>query len=669
MMRTFKIFTLAVFIAAAFTMGCRTAEAREYAGDPVAKFLQDKGGDAWDKVKEAHKKDWDAQNLDSLKALADEEQYSPEAMLVVLMMASNGDKAAEAYILNMAENAGNIAGAMAEMACLFLDPQKSIPALIGRMTSTGGDSDYFRGVAATTLWNLTGVYLGPDHDKWAKWWADNKDKFKTDGKADLETYRYEIRNGVLTSDLVFKTPGQDDRFIELLIEYNKTAKKFSGARWPLNEALAAMGKGDFAAARDIAEKALKDYPSDMYALYIAGCTALQLSDLKIAQARFEALAALNGEARSAKFLADYCKELIAANSEPGEIPILMRLFRALPQDATRRGWYVPDYYIYTRAFAPTPDDAAAFEKNQADITAFARKNTAKPELLAGALMMIKDEKTRLALCEEGLTLNPNRELLRLLHLQFLLQSGAKSDSPQVEKDLNALSKLAPDNALPDCIALFIGMKDTQVSESGATPLTDDELQALKALADKKRVSALTDKKIAALAAACKEVGGPAWRSRAFSIMAESATSAPLSYLDIFAIKAAANIFDDIKAGKTDDAKEIYAAVESLANKVAAEDRSLFSAYIAQSMMRFADSGMASGLRAAGDDKAAAEYDEKIKQRERQTGISAVQADPYQPLRKLPIPKIADALSKAMMDDERGFYQKYPDPATENKDEG
>ena len=635
---------------------CNAAFAKEYAEDPIAAFLQQKSGDVWDKVKEAHKADWAAQNIDVLKTLAENEEYTPEAVLVILMTACNGDQAAEAYIIQQAESAATLAGALSEMGCVFLDHQKSIPALINRLKTTGGDADYYRGVAATTLGNMTGMYLEANFPRWYAWWDKNKEKFKPDNKIDLDLCRYEIRNGVLTSSLVFKAVGQDDRFMELLIEYNKTTGKFTGSRWPLADAAAAMGKGEFDKAREIAEAALKDYPSDIYAMYISACMLLQAGDVKAAQERFAALAALNSQMRSTKFLAAYCGELLAANEKPGEIEILLKLFRELPPEETARGWYVPDMYIFSKAF----------DRPQQEIIDSAKRNSDKPDLLAGALIMINDLATRLELASAGLQKNPDDELLGMLRLQFLAQAGIKQNLSDIKAEIDALSKLNPDNALPDCLRIFISLENPWTGiymDSHVAPLTENELKAFLEAAGKRRLTALTGRKTEALMAACQEMGGAAWRSRAMNFMAESVVAEPQWVLNPLVIMAAVNISDTIAAGETDKAEAIYKAIESLASKVAGEDNSLTNASLAQIMMNHADAGMADGYSRAGKDKEAEEYLRKIKQRESASDIGAVQVDPYRWLRNLPVPVIAEALSGAMLSDERGFYKKYPDPAS------
>jgi hypothetical protein len=650
-----------MFAAFAGMFFCGSAFAKEYAEDPVAAYLKDKSGDVWDKVKAAHEADWKAETIDALSALAEKETYAPEAALTVLMMACNGNAAAEEYILKEAEGEGALAGALSEMGCVFLDCKKSIPALIARMGETGGNADYFRGVAGTALAALTGVYIEPDMKRWQDWWDANKEKFTPDNKADLERYIYEIRNGLFTSRWVFKEVGADTRFMELLAEYNKTAKKFSGERWAFGEATAAMGRGEFDKAREIAEAALKDYPNELYAMYIVACAALQTGDAKGARERFEAITALNSEIRSAKFLADYCRELLAGGKEPGEIPILMKLFRALPSDETGRGWDVPEAYIFSKAF----------DRGQEEIRKFAARNADKPDILAGALMMMADSAARLELAKAAAAENPNDGLLRMLRLQFLARSGIKQNLADVQAELDAITRLDADNALPDCLRIYMGMDDVGMSDylGGAmAPLAEEQLQALIKAAGKRRLTALTGRKQEALLAASRAMGGPMWHARALNAAADFAASEPQWILNTMAAKTASNIAEAVQAGDTEKAREIYKALESIATKVASEDNSLANASLARIIMNHADSGMARGYMAAGNEAEADKYQERITRRATETGISTVQVDPYRWLRKLPVPKIADALSALMLKDERGFYKKYPDPATVEKPE-
>jgi len=640
---------------------CGGAFAKEYAEDPVAVFLQGQKGKVWDKVKEAHKADWATQGVEALKALAGGEAYAPEAVLVALMMACNGNEAAQKYILQEAETDSSLAGALSEMGCIFLDYRKCIPALINRLETTGGYADYFRGVAGTALANLTGVYMEPDLRRWQKWWDQNKDKFKPDNKVDLDRFRYEIKNGTLTSTLVFHEVGRDDRFMELLIDFNKTAKKFSGERWPLGDAAAAIGKGDFDKARDIAKAALKDWPADIYAMYIAASMALEAGDVKGAQADFEEIAALDSQMKSAAFLAAYCKELLAANKKPGEIEILLKVYRALPADATARGWYVPDAYLFSRAF----------DLPQETIVEFARKNVDKPTLLAGALLMLQDAAIRRDLVKAGLEKNPNDELLHMLRLQFLLESGTKENLKDINAEIDAVAKINPDNALPDCLKVFLGMEDNGVNvyaDNNVAPLTAAELKAIMAAAEKKRLTALTARKQDALLAACKAMGGPVWRTRALSTLTEGMVSEPQWILNLIAIKTAVNIRGAAAAGEIEKAQAIYKTLEALSFKIASEDSSLTNATLGQIIMNHADTGMANGYTAAGKQKEADEYLDRLKKRETGSGISAVQVDPYRWLRKICAPKIMEAISDAMLSDERNFYRKYPDPSATEKEE-
>jgi len=651
-MRIFFLPVMAALFAAMFL--CSAAFAN--VADPVGPLLQQKSGEVWEKVKEAHKADVAAQNIDALKALAEKEEYAPEAVLVILMMACDGDQKASDYILQEAETESTLAGALSEMGCVFLDYQKSIPALINRLEKTGGDADYYRGVAGTALANLTGVYLDADKKRWQAWWDENNEKFKPDNKIDFDIYRYEIRNGVLTSSLVFHAVGQDDRFMEILADFNKAAGKFTGGRWPLADAAAAMGKGEFDKARQIAEAALKEYPSDIYAMYISASMLLQAGDLKGAQERFAALAALNSQMRSAKFLAAYCGELLAADKKPGEIEILLRLFRALPPEETARGWYVPDLYVFSMAF----------DRSQQDIVDFAKSHPDKPDLLAGALIMINDPAIRLELVNDGAKKNPDDELLGMLRLQFLAQSGIKQNLADFKAELETLAKLNPDNALPDCMKIFISLKNpwTGVYVDGRiAPLAEDELKAFLDAAGKKRMTALTGRKTEALQAAGREMGEPVWRSKTVTYMNESVVAEPQWVLSPLVMMASVNISNAIAAGDTEKAETIYKAVEALASKVAAEDKSLTNACLAQIMMNHADAGMADGYSRAGKDKEAEKYLKKSRERQSASGISTVQVDPYRWLRVLPVPALSEALSAAMLSDEGDFYKQYPDPTS------
>ncbi|RKY28400.1 MAG: hypothetical protein DRP79_02255 [Planctomycetota bacterium] len=626
--------------------------AREYVDDPVAKFLKVREGREWDKVKKAHQNDWAVKGIDNLEDLAEEEMYAPEAVLTILMMAYHGSEAAEKYILDYAECVDSPAGALAIMGSIFLNHEKVIPRLLYRIGRSGRDAGFFKGVAGTALANLTGNYMEPDQERWQKWWKENKDGFKPDNKADMGLYRYEMENGPLTTKWVFGDAGRDDRFMRLLTEFNKEVKKFSGKRWPLDKALEAMRNGKFDDARKAAQAALKKYPSEAYALYIAGCTALQADDVKAARERFDTLVALNSRIGSARLLAAYCKEILSKGKKGVDIDILLKLFRNLPPETTHNEWDVPTTYIFDKVFVPS----------QEAIERFAKENINKAELLAGAIMMLKDADLSSEILDKGIKSNPNSPLLRMLRLQFLMQAGIKENSRQIREEIAAVRLLEGENGLLDCLSIVVGKPDEldKVDMTGrGTPLTKSEMDALAKASTRRRFTLLSGQRVGALLATLREMGSLTPLAIAAQTRKEGTLPRVGWVLSTVAARAEANIADAVANDNMKEAERVYALLETLANRILNEDKSFSNAGAALGILRHAESGMAAGYKQRGENDKAQERWDKFNRRAQKMGLSPVDLDDFRYIRKIPVPKIAEALSAAMLSDERTLYRKYP----------
>lgn len=636
------------------------AWARDYASDPVANFLQTKEDAEWGEVKKAHQADWATQGIDELATLAETEGLAPRAVLTILMMACHGSEAAEQYILDTAESADSPAGVLAVMGSIFLDHGKAIPRLISRMGRSDRHGDFFKGAAGTALGNLTGVCMESDQARWQEWWQKNKENFKPDNRVSLPLYRYEMENGPLTTRWVFDDPSRDDCFMGLLEELNGQVRKFDGERWPLEKTLQAMRDGRFDEARQTAEAALNDCPSDAYALYIAGCMALQTDETEAAQKHFDTLVALNSRIGSAKLLASYCKEMLAAGKKEADIDILLKLFRGLPPEATHNEWDVPTTYIFERVFVPS----------QETVERFARENVTRPELLAGAVMLMKDCAKALDLLNAGIKNSPSDALLRLLRLQSLIQSGISENAGEMLSEIKALSLLDADNGLLDCLSIAAAGPDAlyRIDPQGrGTPLTEDEVRMLTDAAGRKRFTAMGAQKTGALLESLRKMGAKMPVTLSLQARKESPLPKPQWLLDDIAARAGENIAAAVAGGDIKKAEEIYALLETLANKIAGEDNSLNNASLALCVMSRAENAMAEGYRQRGDEDKAAERWEKFEQRAKKMGIEQVDLDDFGHIRRIPVPRLAEAFSAAAMADERGLYGKYP-PVFEGESE-
>lgn len=653
--------TAAVLIALFFmTTGGSTAMARDYAADPVAQSLKDREGREWDKIKKAHQNDWAVRDINELEDLAEKEEYAPKAVLTILMMACHGSEAAEKYILDYAEGMDTPAGVLAILGSVFLDHEKVIPRLLYRLGRRSRNADFFRGAAGTALANLTGISMEPDQKRWREWWKENKDTFRPDNKLNMALYRYEMENGPLTTRWIFQDAGRDDYFMGLLTEFNDKVRKFTGERWPFSKALEAMRGGRFEEAQNIAQAALRDHPADGYALYIAGCMALQTGDVEKAQKHFDALVALNGQTGSAKLLAAYCKELISAKKK-NDLDVLLTLFRKLPRSVTRMEWDVPTTYIFDNVFS----------LSQERIERFAKENVARPELLSGAVMMLKDPKPALELVDRGIKNNPNNAPLRMLRLQFLMKTTIKEDCEQAIQEIKALSLLDSDNGVFDCFALVMAKPDEleSIDMSGrGSPLTQAELDALTAASRRRRFSFMTKYKVAALLAALRKMDSPVPLTMAAQARRESILSDPYWVFRILSTRAAQNIAAAVAEGDMKKAKQVYAVLERLANRTASENRSYRSANVAISIMGLAEKGMAEGYRQRGEKEKEKEVWARHEKRKRDSGISTVDLDDFRYIRTIPVPRIAELLSAAMLSDETGLYRKYPPVYEDAKDE-
>jgi len=583
--------------------------AREYVDDPVAKFLKVREGREWDKVKKAHQNDWAVKGIDNLEDLAEEEMYAPEAVLTILMMAYHGSEAAEKYILDYAECVDSPAGALAIMGSIFLNHEKVIPRLLYRIGRSGRDAGFFKGVAGTALANLTGNYMEPDQERWRKWWKENKDGFKPDNKADMGLYRYEME-------------------------------------------LEAMRNGKFDDARKAAQAALKKYPSEAYALYIAGCTALQADDVKAARERFDTLVALNSRIGSARLLAAYCKEILSKGKKGVDIDILLKLFRNLPPETTHNEWDVPTTYIFDKVFVPS----------QEAIERFAKENINKAELLAGAIMMLKDADLSSEILDKGIKSNPNSPLLRMLRLQFLMQAGIKENSRQIREEIAAVRLLEGENGLLDCLSIVVGKPDEldKVDMTGrGTPLTKSEMDALAKASTRRRFTLLSGQRVGALLATLREMGSLTPLAIAAQTRKEGTLPRVGWVLSTVAARAEANIADAVANDNMKEAERVYALLETLANRILNEDKSFSNAGAALGILRHAESGMAAGYKQRGENDKAQERWDKFNRRAQKMGLSPVDLDDFRYIRKIPVPKIAEALSAAMLSDERTLYRKYP----------
>jgi hypothetical protein len=258
-----------------------------------------------------------------------------------------------------------------------------------------------------------------------------------------------------------------------------------------------------------------------------------------------------------------------------------------------------------------------------------------------------------------------------MRLQFLVKTAVKEDCEQVIQAIKALSLLDGDNGVLDCFALVMAKPDELdiMDMSGrGSPLTQAELDALTVASRRRRFSFMTKDKAAALLAALRKMDSPVPLTMAVQARRESVLSDPYWVFRILSTRAAQNITDAVAAGDMEKAKQVYAVLERLANRTASENRSYRNANVAISIMGLAEKGMAEGYRQRGEKEKEKEVWARHEKRKRDSGISTVDLDDFLYIRTIPVPRIAESLSAAMLSDETGLYRKHPPVYEDAKDE-